>query len=393
MKQDYLSLLKTIIFLVIYAAAPRMNFAHPVIAKLQHVDFYLTNGKSNKAMLPESNEFSTSQQKLSSTNYTAYGKGQKIANAKGFGYNREYTDENSNLVYLRARFYHPATQTFITRDTKIDEWNKYGFTGGNPVMNIDPSGHDIFEIFGEMAQRFEGGDEVLEDTRSVFNEIKTKHIEAAQHAEDAARFIDALSNDNDYHALIARRNNLVRNLLKGYKSSYCYLNCKRYRYNLLTLTGRLNIDPDNLLFNDIRAKLIDETNAEYMHFLHEQLLSTRLIYGSDILGAFIEFQNRAYQVEANDDLSNLILDFISPEISTPSSSGIDELYQHLEHDQWMTGYASMTAELDNSLNNALNKMQFYYFKGMAVAPTNEFKALLSYRTLTFKWVNISIMDL
>ncbi|WP_119344035.1 RHS repeat-associated core domain-containing protein [Facilibium subflavum] len=142
MKQNYLSLLKTIIFLVICAAAPRINFAHPVIAKLQHVDFYLTNGKSNKAMLPGSNEFSTSQQKLSSTNYTAYGKGQKITNAKGFGYNKEYTDENSNLMYLRARFYHPATQTFITRDTKIDEWNKYGFTGGNLVMNIDPSGHD-----------------------------------------------------------------------------------------------------------------------------------------------------------------------------------------------------------------------------------------------------------
>ncbi|WP_119344033.1 RHS repeat-associated core domain-containing protein [Facilibium subflavum] len=147
MKQDYLGLLKTIIFLVICAALPRLNFAHPAIAKLQHVDFYLTNGKSNKAMLPESNEFSTSQQKLSSTNYTAYGKGQKIANAKGFGYNREYTDENSNLVYLRARFYHPATQTFITRDTKIDEWNKYGFTGGNPVMNIDPSGHSKKKSF------------------------------------------------------------------------------------------------------------------------------------------------------------------------------------------------------------------------------------------------------
>ncbi|WP_119344034.1 RHS repeat-associated core domain-containing protein [Facilibium subflavum] len=193
------------ITLIILCILPQLNFAHPVIAKLQHVDFYLTNGKSNKAMLPESNEFSTSQQKLSSTNYTAYGKGQKITNAKGFGYNREYTDENSNLVYLRARFYHPATQTFITRDTKIDEWNKYGFTGGNPVMNIDPSGHGIFEVLTAILDEEEANrlTEMLQDrkyarihlinTEQTYADYSSHHLEL----EDEDQFVKLMQSAYD----------------------------------------------------------------------------------------------------------------------------------------------------------------------------------------------------
>jgi RHS repeat-associated protein len=57
-----------------------------------------------------------------------------------FGYDGEYTDV-SGLVFLRARYYDPATGQFITVDPLVDATRTpYAFAGDNPVNNVDPSG-------------------------------------------------------------------------------------------------------------------------------------------------------------------------------------------------------------------------------------------------------------
>ena len=57
-----------------------------------------------------------------------------------FGYAGEYTDPTGYL-YLRARYYDPATAQFLTRDPLEDlTTNPYGYTSGNPLQNIDPLG-------------------------------------------------------------------------------------------------------------------------------------------------------------------------------------------------------------------------------------------------------------
>jgi RHS repeat-associated protein len=77
--------------------------------------------------------------------YTAYGESDDKNNdysisSNPFMYNMEYLDFESDLYYLRARYYSPKLISFITRDSIII-FNHYAYANGNPIMNIDPSGH------------------------------------------------------------------------------------------------------------------------------------------------------------------------------------------------------------------------------------------------------------
>ncbi|MBI1877523.1 MAG: hypothetical protein HYR94_04710 [Chloroflexi bacterium] len=79
------------------------------------------------------------------------GSGQSI-----FGYTGEQTDP-TGLVYLRARYYNPATGRFLTADSVVPDplrsggWNRYAYVGNNPINYIDPDGHSFrpFCVFGK----------------------------------------------------------------------------------------------------------------------------------------------------------------------------------------------------------------------------------------------------
>jgi RHS repeat-associated protein len=60
--------------------------------------------------------------------------------SNSFGYNGEYKDPETDLIYLKARDYDPNLHSFISRDS-YDMWNHYSYAGGNPVMFVDPNGH------------------------------------------------------------------------------------------------------------------------------------------------------------------------------------------------------------------------------------------------------------
>ncbi len=57
-----------------------------------------------------------------------------------FGYCGEYQDEETGFVYLRGRYYDPATERLITEDPMKDGGNWYAYCGNDPVNNTDPSG-------------------------------------------------------------------------------------------------------------------------------------------------------------------------------------------------------------------------------------------------------------
>lgn len=58
-----------------------------------------------------------------------------------FGFAGQYTETDTGLVYMRARYYDPATGQFITRDPlEVQTGDAYGYASGDPANLVDPSG-------------------------------------------------------------------------------------------------------------------------------------------------------------------------------------------------------------------------------------------------------------
>ena len=86
-------------------------------------------------------------------NYDAFG---NLLNSTGttpnsYLYRGEQYDTNLNLYYLRARYYNPQTDRFMSRDPEdgitIDPktLHKYVYAGGDPVNAMDPRGRALVE--------------------------------------------------------------------------------------------------------------------------------------------------------------------------------------------------------------------------------------------------------
>jgi len=103
--------------------------------------------------------------------YAGYGEQYQIQTDTGlspFRWKNEFYDEGSELVYLRARFYDPASMRFLTADS-YPVANKYNFGFGDPINQFDPTGHYSttgivldsaaigFGIGGAIAAPFTGG--------------------------------------------------------------------------------------------------------------------------------------------------------------------------------------------------------------------------------------------
>ena len=87
---------------------------------------------------------STGALTLSKT-YDPYGVPTTVgASASSYGFTGEY--QTGDSVYLRSRFYAPATGRFLTRDTWSGDanrplsFNRWGYVEGNPVNLTDPTG-------------------------------------------------------------------------------------------------------------------------------------------------------------------------------------------------------------------------------------------------------------
>ncbi|WP_328699973.1 RHS repeat-associated core domain-containing protein, partial [Chengkuizengella marina] len=71
-----------------------------------------------------------------------------------FQYTGEIYDEESGLIYLRARYYDPSMGRFITEDTYEGTINNplslnlYTYVENNPLIYADPSGHNAERTFG-----------------------------------------------------------------------------------------------------------------------------------------------------------------------------------------------------------------------------------------------------
>jgi len=75
--------------------------------------------------------------------YDAYGNptGTTGSATTPFGYAGQYTDAETGLQYLRARYYDPATSQFVSADPLADVTGQpYAYTAADPLNGVDPAG-------------------------------------------------------------------------------------------------------------------------------------------------------------------------------------------------------------------------------------------------------------
>jgi len=75
--------------------------------------------------------------------YDAYGNllGNTGTVANPFGYAGQYTDSESGLIYMRARYHDPATAQFTSRDPLVNFTGEaYVYVNDNPINGVDPTG-------------------------------------------------------------------------------------------------------------------------------------------------------------------------------------------------------------------------------------------------------------
>ena len=75
--------------------------------------------------------------------YDAYGNptGSTGTASTPLGYDGQYTDKDTRLIYLRARLYDPATTQFLSVDPLVGSTRAaYDYTNANPIDGSDPTG-------------------------------------------------------------------------------------------------------------------------------------------------------------------------------------------------------------------------------------------------------------
>jgi RHS repeat-associated protein len=95
-----------------------------------------------------------------STTFDAYGNktGSTGGSTTPLGYDAQYTNTDTGLIYMRARVYDPTTAQFLTTDPLAGiTRTTYNYAGENPLNYYDPTG--LFPSFGEVLN---AGGEVLE---------------------------------------------------------------------------------------------------------------------------------------------------------------------------------------------------------------------------------------
>jgi len=81
--------------------------------------------------------------------YDAYGNvmGHTGTVANPLGYDGQFNDAESGLIYLRARYYDPATAQFLVVDPARADINPYGYARQDPLNRFDPTGLSAWTTF------------------------------------------------------------------------------------------------------------------------------------------------------------------------------------------------------------------------------------------------------
>ena len=130
--------------------------------------------------------------------YDAFGNEKsESSDSNPFRYCGEYTDSESGLVYLRARYYDSVIGAFISEDPAKDGLNWYVYCSSDPVNFIDPLGEDAIVLTAEKGARGQGHTSVLvQDAGGVWYYFYwgNKNVVLLEVPSEAKTSINALNN-------------------------------------------------------------------------------------------------------------------------------------------------------------------------------------------------------
>lgn len=120
--------------------------------------------------------------------YDAFGNqiNQSTEKSTPFRYAGEYYDEETDLIYLRNRYYSPIVGQFITEDPAKDGTNWYVYCRNNPIMHVDPWGLDSWAIIDRSTYGWENA--VAQMKKYYGTEVHVVYVDTAE------EFVDAWNN-------------------------------------------------------------------------------------------------------------------------------------------------------------------------------------------------------
>ena len=150
--------------------------------------------------------------------YDAYGIA-KSTNAGRFGYTGQLYNQNLDLNYYKARFYHPKLGRFLQTDPVFyeDQMNIYAYVGNDPVNYVDPTGmasdcwlcksygaESLAQNGRPIRQTAEGKLESQRSTWAQFSESSGYvPFPVVQAISWGKAFIDLMSDDSDGSAAVS----------------------------------------------------------------------------------------------------------------------------------------------------------------------------------------------
>ena len=97
-------------------------------------------------------------------NHTIKAYNKTIANANPFRYRSYFYDTDTGLYYLKTRYYDPEVGRFLNMDAvdyadpeTLGGLNLYAYCNNNPVMYVDPTGHEFISLLLIIAGIVGGG--------------------------------------------------------------------------------------------------------------------------------------------------------------------------------------------------------------------------------------------
>jgi len=135
-------------------SSPVLSVKSPTVVESQYL---VSNSKSVVAATDSKGNITNKYDYTAYGMSTSYGELPSVFNAKNLittpdllsltdnphQYDGYYNDEGTGLYYDNARYYMPEIGMFTSKDS-YDLPNRYAYCGGDPVDNIDPSGHNWF---------------------------------------------------------------------------------------------------------------------------------------------------------------------------------------------------------------------------------------------------------